>query len=230
VEADSVVDRIYQTMKGLVVSYALKPGERVNEVEYSKQLGVSRTPLREALNRLGTEGLLDFIPKRGYFSRNLNPKEIFDLYELRKAIEVSGIRLATRLATDEKIGALARFLGDVEFGAESRTGEELAELDETFHERLLEMSGNAEMLRVLRNVNSRIRFVRWTNWDQVSRTKSRADHRAVVSALRLRNEQEAVEILEKHISRRMDQITSAIKERLSHIYLGAQDFSEPVKD
>jgi hypothetical protein len=52
----------------------------------------------------------------------------------------------------------------------------------------------------------------------------------VVSALRLRNEQEAVEILEKHISRRMDQITSAIRERLSHIYLGAQDFSEPVKD
>jgi len=229
VEADSVVDRVYETMKGLVVSYALKPGERVNEVEHSKQLGVSRTPLREALNRLGTEGLLDFIPKRGYFCRNLNPKEIFDLYELRKAIEIAGIRLTTRLATDEKIEALARFLSDVEFGAESRTGEDLAQLDETFHERLLEMSGNAEMLRVLRNVNSRIRFVRWTNWDQVARVKSRADHRAVLSALRVRHEQEAVEILEKHISRRMDQITSAIKERLSHIYLGTQDFSEAVK-
>ncbi|MGA7793364.1 MAG: GntR family transcriptional regulator [Candidatus Acidiferrales bacterium] len=229
-EADSVVDRVYESMKGLVVSYALKPGERVNEVEHSKQLGVSRTPLREALNRLGTEGLLDFIPKRGYFCRNLNPKEIFDLYELRKAIEISGIRLATRVATDEKIEALTRLLGDVEFGSESGTGEELAQLDETFHERLLEMSGNAEMLRVLRNVNSRIRFVRWTNWDQVARIKSRADHRAVLSALHLRHEQEAVEILEKHISRRMDQITSAIKERLSHIYLGAQDLSEAVKD
>jgi DNA-binding GntR family transcriptional regulator len=219
---DSVVDRVYEGMKVLVISYALKPGERVNEVEHSKQFGVSRTPLREALNRLGTEGLLDFIPKRGYFCRSLNPKEVFDLYELRKAIETSGIRLATHLASDEQIEALTKFVGDAELEAEGHTSEELAKLDEIFHERLLEMSGNAEMLRVLRNVNARIRFVRWTNWDQVAQAKSRADHHAVLSALHLRHEREAVEILERHISRRMDQITSAIRERLGHIYLGAQ--------
>ncbi len=218
---DSEVDRVYEGMKSLIVSYTLKPGERVNEVEHSKQFGVSRTPLREALNRLGTEGLLDFIPKRGYFCRSLNPKEVFDLYELRKAIEIAGIRLATDLATEEQIKALRNFLDDAESDDKGRTNDELAKLDEIFHERLVQLSGNAEMLRVLRNVNVRIRFVRGKNWDKVTRAKSRADHRAVLSALRLRREEEAVEILERHISRRMDQITSVIRERLEHIYLGA---------
>lgn len=223
--ADSVVERVYEGMKSLIVSYTLKPGERVNEVEHSKQFGVSRTPLREALNRLGTEGLLDFIPKRGYFCRSLDPKEVFDLYELRKAIEAAGIRLATHLATEEQIETLEKFLDDAGSDAEDRTNDELAKLDEIFHERLLEMSGNAEMLRVLRNVNARIRFVRGKNWDHATRAKSRADHRAVLSALRLRQEKEAVEILERHISRRMDQIVCAIRERLEHIYLGVQNLS-----
>jgi DNA-binding GntR family transcriptional regulator len=227
---DNVVDRVYEGMKGLIVSYALKPGERINEVEHSKQFGVSRTPLREALNRLGTEGLLDFIPKRGYFCRGLNPKEVFDLYELRKAIETAGVRLATHLATDKQIEALTKFISDdAELDSEDRTGEELAKLDEIFHERLLEMSGNGEMLRVLRNVNARIRFVRWTNWDHASRAKSQADHHAVLSAIRLKREKDAVEVLERHISRRMDQIMSAIRERLEHIYLGGQNLSELAK-
>jgi DNA-binding GntR family transcriptional regulator len=76
-------------------------------------------------------------------------------------------------------------------------------------------------LCVLRNVNARIRFGRGKNWDKATRAKSRSDHRAVLSALSLRRENEAVEILKRHISRRMDQITAVIRERLEHIYLGA---------
>src|SRR5713226_2915995 len=69
--SDSVVDRVYEQLKAMAVSYELKPGERLNEGELAKRLGVSRTPLREALNRLNTEGFLRFTPGKGFFCREL---------------------------------------------------------------------------------------------------------------------------------------------------------------
>src|SRR6201987_1623649 len=71
--SDSVVDRVYEQLKAMSVSFELKPGERLNEGEPAKRLGVSRTPLREALNRLNSEGFLRFPPGKGFFCRELRP-------------------------------------------------------------------------------------------------------------------------------------------------------------
>src|ERR1700745_1890608 len=90
--SDSIVDRVYEQLKAMAVSYESKRGERLNEGELAKRLGVSRTPLREALNRLNTEGFLRFTPGKGFFCRELDAHEIFHLYELRKSIEVSCVR------------------------------------------------------------------------------------------------------------------------------------------
>src|ERR1700752_1900901 len=91
--SDSIVDRVYEHLKAMAVSYEFKPGERLTEGELARHLGLSRTPLREALNRLNTEGFLRFTPGKGFFCRELDAHEIFDLYELRKSIEVASVRL-----------------------------------------------------------------------------------------------------------------------------------------
>jgi DNA-binding GntR family transcriptional regulator len=83
------------------------------------------------------------------------------------------------------------------------------------------MSNNAEMLRVLRNVNARIRFVRWIDMDRINRSNTQAEHRAVVEGLKARDEEACVSVLEKHIDRRLDRITSAIKEGYAQIYMPA---------
>src|SRR5438874_4932491 len=101
--SDSIVDRVYEQLKAMAVSYEFKPGERLNEGELARSLGVSRTPLREALNRHNTESLLRFVPGKGFFCRDLDVHEIFSLYEVRKAIEVAAIRLAIQRAKDEDI-------------------------------------------------------------------------------------------------------------------------------
>jgi DNA-binding GntR family transcriptional regulator len=219
ISSDSVVDRVYEQLKAMSVSYELKPGERLNEGELAKRLGVSRTPLREALNRLNTEGFLRFAPGRGFFCRELDAHEIFDLYELRKSIEVAAVRFALKRAKDDGIDALLAFLDATGPDPGERTSVELVALDETFHERLMAMSNNAEMLRVLRNVNARIRFVRWIDMDRINRTTTQAEHRAVLQALRTRDEATCAEILEKHIDRRLDTITAAIKEGYAQIYM-----------
>lgn len=217
--SDSVVDRVYEQLKAMSVSFELKPGERLNEGELAKRLGVSRTPLREALNRLNTEGFLRFTPGKGFFCRELDAHEIFDLYELRKSIEVASVRLAVKRAKDEDIDALLAFLDATGPDPGERSSVELVELDETFHERLMAMSANAEMLRVLRNVNARIRFVRWIDMDRINRANTQAEHRAVLHALKARDEGTCVYVLERHIDRRLDTITSAIKEGYAQIYM-----------
>jgi DNA-binding GntR family transcriptional regulator len=217
--SDSVVDRVYEKLKAMAVSYELKPGERLNEGELAKRLGVSRTPLREALNRLNTEGFLRFMPGKGFFCRDLDAHEIFDLYELRKSIEVAAVRFAVKRARDEDIDSLLAFLDATGPDPGERSSVELVKLDETFHERLIAMSENTEMLRVLRNVNARIRFVRWIDMNRINRAATQTEHRAVLTALKARDEKMCVAVLEGHIDRRLDTITSAIKEGYAQIYM-----------
>ena len=221
ISSDSVVDRVYEQLKAMAVSFEFKPGARLNEGTIATLLGASRTPLREALNRLNTEGFLRFMPGKGFFCRELDAQEIFDLYELRKSIEIAAVRLAITRARDPDIDALLTFLRDTGPDPGERSSVELVQLDETFHERLLSMSNNAEMLRVLRNVNARIRFVRWIDMDRINRTKTQAEHRAVLLGVKARDETKCVPVLEKHIDRRLDQITSAIKEGYAQIYMPA---------
>ncbi len=145
--------------------------------------------------------------------------EIFYLYELRKAVEVAAVKLAIKRAKDEDIDALFAFLDSTGPDQGSRSIVELVQLDETFHERLLGMSGNVEMLRVLANVNARIRFVRWIDMDRADRLSTQTEHRQALLGLKQRDEAVCVAVLEKHIDRRLDQITSALKEGYAQIYM-----------
>ncbi len=133
---------------------------------------------------------------------------------------------AFKRARDQDIDALLTFLRDTGPDPGERTSMELVKLDETFHERLMSMSNNAEMLRVLQNVNARIRFVRWIDMDRINRTKTQTEHRAVLLGVKARDEAKCVSVLEKHIDRRLDQITSAIKEGYAQIYMPAVKSAE----
>src|SRR5579885_2668705 len=94
------VERIYKLVKARAIAFAFRPGERLNEVALAREFNVSRTPLREALNRLVAEEFLTWQPRRGYVVRKLDSKEVFDLYELRAALEVTAAKLACERATD----------------------------------------------------------------------------------------------------------------------------------
>jgi DNA-binding GntR family transcriptional regulator len=202
-KTQSSVDRLYEAVKDMAVTYELKPGERLNEGALAKRLGASRTPLREALNRLNAEGFLTFEVGKGFFCREFRPREIYELYQLRSVLEQAAVRL---------------FIHETGPDDGGRSPEELVALDEHFHEELLAMVRNAEMLRVLRNVNARIKFFRWIDMEQ-RRTETQSEHGLILAALRERDPELAAERMGRHIERRLDQITAAIKEGYSRIYL-----------
>ncbi|MBN9063230.1 MAG: GntR family transcriptional regulator [Rhizobiales bacterium 65-9] len=216
---ESIVERVYEQVKALSISFDLLPGDRVNEIELAERLGVSRTPLREALNRLTADGFLTMRPGKGFFRRPLDAKEIFDLYEFRRCIESANAPLAIARATPEKIAAIRAFLDISRADVPERTVTELVELDEQFHEKLMALSGNAEMLRVLRNLNSRIRFVRWIDMENLRRQSTQQEHLAILDAVAAGDEKASMALLNEHIERRLDQIVAVIREGYARIYM-----------
>ena len=214
----SRAESLYRSVKDMAILFEFKPGERINEVELAQRLGASRTPLREALNRLVAEGFLVLRQDRGFFCRDLKPREMFELYQFRAVLEVAAIRLACEQATEQEVAELAQFLNQTGPQEGGRSSQELVALDEYFHEKIMALSRNMEMSRTLENINARIKYFRWVDMDS-KREGTQQEHQVIVQALMARDADLAAQRMEAHITRRLEQITAAIKESYSRIYL-----------
>ncbi|WP_170333682.1 GntR family transcriptional regulator [Ruegeria arenilitoris] len=220
------VDDIYEQVKAMAVSFRLRPGDRLNEVALSKELDVSRTPLREALNRLVAERMFDFRPGQGFFCRPLHAQSVYDLFELRQIIEVAAVRSACAKASDEELRSLSNELYETGIDITGLTVEEAVSRDEAFHLGIAKLSGNAELLETLRRINERIRYIRWISMslDRVQRSKE--EHKQVMQALMNRDADAAAATLGRHIVKRMDQVQDAVRHGISNIYMeGSDDIS-----
>lgn len=213
------VDDIYDQVKAMAVSFRLRPGDRLNEVALSKELGVSRTPLREALNRLVAERLFDFRPGQGFFCRPLDAQSVFDLFELRQIIEVAAVRAACAKASDDDLQSLRDDLYATGIDVTGLTVEDAVNRDEAFHLGIAKLSGNAELLQTLTRINERIRYIRWISMSMGRLHRSKEEHKQVMQALLERNADEAARVLGAHIAKRMDQVQDAVRQGISSIYM-----------
>lgn len=224
----SNVDRLYLQLREMAADFAFKPDERINESDLASRLGASRTPLREALNRLAAEGFLTFQSGRGFFCRPLTPTRTLELYEARVAIECEGLRLACMRATDAEIRALVTYLDEIEqLYANCTDANEMLSMDETFHTRLINLSGNSELAGMLNNLNDRIRYVRLidlrrlrSNVDE-RQPNSLAAHRNILIALEARDAGGADAAMRQHITRRQEEATEAVRIAYSQLYVPA---------
>ncbi|MEX3011886.1 GntR family transcriptional regulator [Hoeflea sp. TYP-13] len=230
-KASSSVDRVYDRLRQMAANFEFKPDERINESALSTNLGASRTPLREALNRLVAEGFLTFQNGRGFFCRSLSPERIVDLYEARQAIECEALRRSVARAADDEINAVVDYLDETEPHYEtSNSTVEVLEMDEDFHIRLVQLSGNSELLRMLRNINDRIRYVRLVDLKmllakkQIAKNKGAklSAHRIILNALVARDEEAAVAAMRNHIERRREEATEAVRIAYSQLYVPAE--------
>lgn len=209
---------MYAMLRDMAIAYQFKPGERLSEIELAERLGVSRTPVREALTRLVTEGFLQ-TATRGYMRRPLEVQETLDLYEARVAIERECLRLALERATDAQLQEARVYLEESRTVAGSTPVQQLVELDEGFHLRIADMAGNSELRRMLVSLNERIRFIRWIDMENVGRDSTQHEHQEILQALTARDAALSERLLSGHIALRRDQIVDAIARGLARIYL-----------
>lgn len=217
--ADSA-DRAYAAIRQWVVEFKLKPDERINELQFAQSLALSRTPVREALTRLASEGFLVFAPNRGFFCRSLDIADLIAVYEMRSIVERGGFELACRRASNAGIAALARFWADALRGYRRGDPDEMLSLDERFHLQLAELSGNQEIVRQVTAVNARIRFARRIVVAHGPRhARMIGEHTRLVAALRARNAARGMRILASHISLSVEDAQSVLKEVLFRLYV-----------
>ena len=213
------VDRIYQEVRAMAAEFRLKPEERINEGALARLLGASRTPVREALNRLVAEGFLTLRSGQGFFCRAFTPDMIADLYEARVAIEVEAVRLATIRATPVMRGEIRKFLEQTAAAkAQSEAIDFQVGLDEAFHLKIADASGNQELVRLLDNLNGRIRFVRWIDMERRS-PYSQGDHMAILDLIDASDPDAAATEMRSHVQRRGDEIAAAVAAGYSKIYM-----------
>lgn len=214
-------DRLYARIKTMAVTFHFRPGERINEVELARSLGTSRTPLREALNRLASEGLLSAVANRGFHARSLEPGPLLDLFEFRAVVEGGAVRLACERAGDAAIAELAAFAeAGVAPGADDQHALRQLRFDEAFHEQVAALSGNAELLASVRAINERIRFVRWIGLRKGSQTRLPRGHAAILDGLRRRDAADAVALMQAHIAERRARIQELVREGYAELYTG----------
>lgn len=191
-------------LREMVLNGTLAPGERLNEVTIADNLGVSRGPLREAIQKLAGEGLLQLESHRGAFVRKYEPREIIETYEMRIALELYAVRLVIERASDDDLEALGILLAESSAAAEGAPaagpppGPYVAELD--FHQRMVSLSGNTAIAAASLEVNHRL-FLALTHTErsQVRRQHSIGEHREVLAAVSRRDTAAATALLEDHL-------------------------------
>jgi DNA-binding GntR family transcriptional regulator len=222
-QRQGLTDRVYENIKALVSTFRVPPGAKLSESELAAEFGVSRTPVREALNRLLKEGFLTFAPNRGFHCRLLDAREIFDLYEVRLMLETNAVRLAAERARNGDLNELEEILRQSSAVPEDGPVDTQLDLDEEFHEGVAQLSGNKELTRMLVNINARIRFTRLIDMIEGRRSRTQAEHRRVLQALQRRDAARGIEVMQRHIARRLDQIVVAIGKGYARMHMNNEE-------
>ena len=177
-------DLIMDTIRNMIVDGRLPPAERISEVQLSRQLGVSRTPLREALARLSHEGALDAIPRIGYFVRPLTISEFDQIYRIRPILDPEALRLAG-LPSAERVKRLDELNQQMQ---KARTADAIIDLDDEWHLELLADCPNKVLIDLIKQ------FARRTRRYEIALMRERknvltstGNHKAIMAALRRRD-------------------------------------------
>lgn len=212
----SSANAAYSKLREKILTFALVPSQHLNEVALAQELNVSRTPLREAVNRLAAEGML-VAADRGFAVPKLDPSVVCHLFEVRSEIECSAVRLANQRSSAEDLRELAEFADESAAASPELSVDELVKLDRHFHEQLARLSGNPELLRILQNLNDRIHLVRWVAMEG-RRNVTQGEHQRIIAALCERDEKRAEELMREHIMHRKEEIFAAVMKAYAHAH------------
>lgn len=193
-------DVVFNTLRQAILKGELKPGERLMEIALAERLGVSRTPIREAMRKLELEGLVVMIPRRGAQVANITEKDLNDVLEVRIALENVAIEKACKNMTDEDMRRLWVAAKSFEHTIGEGNLVKLAEADVAFHEIIYQASDNKRLIQTLNNLREQIYRYRVEYLkDGETRDVLVREHEELTRAIRERDVERAQKISFQHI-------------------------------
>ncbi|MEU6770684.1 GntR family transcriptional regulator [Streptomyces sp. NPDC046759] len=190
-------ERVYEALLELITTRALQPGRHLVESELAGHLGVSRQPVREALQRLNTEGWVDLRPAQGAFVHDPTEEEADQLLTVRTLLEAEAARLAAIDATPEKVGALAELYAEGEKAVAADDVDRVVALNAAFHAKIMELAGNAVLAGLAAQVDRRVRWYHTPVARQCGR-QSWIEHRELITAIADRDDEQAAALMRCH--------------------------------
>jgi DNA-binding GntR family transcriptional regulator len=204
-------DRIYAALKHRILTCSMQPGERIVEKDLCTEMAVSRTPVREALNRLALEGLVAITPYRGYAATPISVKQFRELCEVRRIVESESAGLAAERATGVNVAALRRVAELTYTRGAAQTYEAYLRANSAFHLALVQATGNAQLESIVMSSLDHHQRPLYLGLDVGMDAKAAtAEHHQVVDAVAAKDAALARRLMFTHIAHAEDRIVSAL--------------------
>lgn len=211
-------DVVFKTLRQAILKGELEPGERLMEIQLAERLGVSRTPIREAIRKLELEGLVLMIPRKGAEVAKISESNLRDVLEVRRSLEELAIDLACQRITEEELDELNKAEVDFKAAIENGDAMQIAQTDESFHEIISNSTKNQKLVQILNNLREqmyryRLEYIK----DADKRQILMVEHEHILKALTLRHIQEAKMAVREHIDNQEITILKNLKEQENDI-------------
>lgn len=207
-----VRNRVFELVRGEILSCRLRPGEELRESELAKRYGVSKSPVRDAMQKLEFEGLVEIEPRRGHRVKPISVADADDILALRAILETGVVRLIVEKATDQQLAGLDAFRT-----ADLTSTVAFAAYNRRFHHALASMTGNrrlAEETQRLMDIYERLCVVSLSTLRREDALAAPlADHNAIISALQARNATAASRMVTRHVGKSRGSIMRGLGER-----------------
>ncbi|MEU7561510.1 GntR family transcriptional regulator [Streptomyces eurythermus] len=190
-------ERVYEALLELITTRALRPGQHLVESELAGHLGVSRQPVREALQRLNTEGWVDLRPAQGAFVHEPTEEEADQLLTVRTLLEAEAARLAAAHADSAGVAALEELCAEGEQAVAAEDVDRAVALNAAFHSKVMELAGNTVLAGLAAQVDRRVRWY-YTPVARQRGGQSWVEHRELIAAIDARDEQRATRLMREH--------------------------------
>lgn len=206
---NSLRGRVFRKLREDILSGVYEDQEELREITIGEELGVSRTPVREALRQLELEGLVTIIPNKGAYVTSITAKDVADIYHVRSMLEGLCARWATEHITEEQIGKLEEILVLSEFHVQRGNGDtaQVSELDGKFHQVLYEASDSRILEHVLSDFHKYVQMARKLSVKKKERAeRSIAEHRDILEAIKRKDADRAERLANQHIMNVMENL------------------------
>lgn len=217
VKSASLRGRVYQTIRNEILSGDYEQGAELAEIALGERLGVSRTPVREALRQLALEGLVEIIPNKGAFVNGISASDVWDIYMVRSRLEGLCARWAAMRITPEQLQAMEEVICLSEYHADREHYRQLYEQDSRFHGLMYEASGSRMLCNTLLQYHQYIQKVRRLTIENHRRSMmSSEEHKEILAALRNKDGERAEQLATQHILNSMKNLHQYDIEELLH--------------
>lgn len=196
----NLAESVYYQIRRKILNGKYTPGENLTELEVSKELNVSRTPVREAFKHLESEGLLELRPNRGAVVVGIGRSDIEDIYEIRSLLEGRAAERAALQADKKALEQLAEILDLTEFYIERKDFDRVTTMDDRFHRTIYELTGSRMLQRILKELHAYAENIRERSIKEPGRAELMLrEHRAIVEAMVAQNPEKAGELMVQHV-------------------------------